>query len=318
MEKIQISILLLLISAMPLSAQRIEKLPYGDFEHWTVRHIKESAVLGGETKTLYIPGPDEVIEGNKEYDYSKTPWATSNAYARISGVTKTSVSVEPDAGSTGRSAKLSTVFASCKVAGLVDIQVLATGSLYWGRMFEPITGVKNPYANIDWGIPFTDKPSALILDYKAFLLSTGKLVRGTTFRKVEFDGEDPCQVLLILQRRWEDEYGNVHAQRIGTAILRIGKSTQGWVKDFRIPVIYGDASQQPGYKSYMGLITGEKALYTVNSQGKRVPINEMGWGTPDLPVTHAVLHISSGSQGGFTGAPGNILWVDNLRMEYEQ
>lgn len=318
MEKIQISILLLLAAVLPTAAQRIENLRFGDFEHWTVRHIKESAVLGGEVKTLYIPGPDEVIEGNKVYDYSKTPWATSNAYAKVSGVTKTSLSVEPDSGPSGRCAKLSTVFASCSVAGLVDIQVLATGSLYWGKMFEPISGVKNPYANMDWGIPFTSRPTALILDYKAQLPATGKLVRGTTFRKTEFDGEDPCQVLLLLQRRWEDAEGNVHAERVGTAILRISRSTEGWVKDRRITVMYGDARKQSGYRSYMGLISGEKTLYTVNSKGKRVPILEEGWAAADAPCTHAVLHIASGCQGGFTGAPGNTLWVDNLRMEYER
>ena len=74
MEKIQI-ILLLLASVLPLSAQRVETLPFGDFEHWTVRHIKESAVIGGQTQTLYVLGPDEVIDGNRPYDYSRTPWA---------------------------------------------------------------------------------------------------------------------------------------------------------------------------------------------------------------------------------------------------
>ena len=83
-------------------------------------------------------------------------------------------------------------------------------------------------------------------------------------------------------------------------------------------MVYGDASKQPVYRSYMGLISGEKTLYAVNSRGKRVPIREEGWASPGTPCTHAVLQISSGSQGGFTGAPGNTLWVDNLRMEYER
>ena len=301
----------LLAMSLPSPAQRVELLPYGDFEHWTVRHIQESSILGGEVKTIYVVGPDEVIEGNKAYDYKKTPWASSNAYAKVSGVTKTSLSVEPDNGPTGRCAKLSTVFASCRVAGLMDIQVLATGSLYWGKMFEPITSVKNPYSNMDWGIPFTGKPSALLIDYKALLPATGKLVKGTTFRKTEFPGEDPCRVMLLLQRRWEDADGNIHAERVGTAVLLIGRSTQGWVKDGRIPVIYGEAG-----KKLMDLINGENALYAVNSRGKRVKIMEDGWAGADAPCTHAVLHISSGSQGGYTGAPGNTLWIDNLRMEY--
>ena len=318
MEKTQITLLLLLAAALPLAAQRVETVPFGDFEHWTVRHIKESAVLGGEVRTLYVLGPDEVIEGNRVYDYSRTPWSSSNAYARVSGVTKVSVSVEPDEGPSGTCARLSTVYASCKVAGLVEISVLATGSLYWGRIYEPITGVKDPYANMDWGIPFTKRPSAVLLDYKAVLPATGTLVRGTTFRKTEFPVEDPCQVMRLLQRRWEDAEGIIHAERVGTAFLRIGRSTSGWVLRRRIPVWYGDARQMPGFQSYMGLIAGENVLYATNSRGKRVPIREEGWAAADAPCTHAVLHISSGSRGGFTGAPGNTLWIDNLCLEYAQ
>lgn len=311
MKRFRLIIPVLTALSLPLSAQRVELLPFGDFEHWTVRHIQESAILGGKVKTIYVLGPDEMIEGNKAYDYSKTPWASSNAYAKVSGVTKTSLSVEPDDGPTGRCAKLSTVFASCRVAGLVDIRVLATGSLYWGRMFEPITSVKNPYSNMDWGIPFTGRPSALLIDYKAVLPAEGKLVKGTTFSKTEFAGEDPCRVMLLLQRRWEDESGSIHAERVGTAVLLISRSTQGWVKDGRIRVVYGE-----GGRKLMDLINGENALYAVNSRGKRVKILEDGWAGADAPCTHAVLHISSGSQGGYTGAPGNTLWVDNLRMEY--
>ncbi|MCR4824621.1 MAG: PCMD domain-containing protein [Bacteroidales bacterium] len=318
MEKIQISLCLLLAGILPLSAQRYERVPFGDFEHWTVRHIKESAILGGEVKTLYVLGPDEVIEGNRTYDYSKTIWASSNAYAKVSGITKTSLSVEPDEGPDGKCARLSTVFATCKVAGLVDINVLATGSLYWGRMFEPITGTKNPFANMDWGIPFTKRPAAFLLDYRAVLPASGTVTRATSFRQTRVPGEDPCQLSLILQHRWEDAEGNVHAERVGTAFFRIRKSTSGWVKGHRIPVWYGDARQMPGYQDYMDLIQGKEALYTVNSRGRRVPILEEKWGDASAPVTHAVLQISSGSSEEFTGEPGNTLWVDNLRLEYER
>ena len=319
MGKVKIAVLSFLIaSGIPLAAQRIETVPFGDFERWTTRHIKESAIIGGEVKTIYVLGPQETIDGNKPYDYSKTLWASSNAYAKVSGVTKTSLSAEPDNGPSGKCAKLSTVYASCKVAGLVDIQVLATGALYWGKMFEPITGVKNPYANMDWGIPFTKRPKAVIIDYKAFLPATGKLVKGTTFRKTEIPGEDPCQVMLLLQKRWEDENGNIHALRVGTAFLRIGSSTSDWVQNKRIPVMYGDAREVPGYKSYMSLISGENTLYAANSRGKVVPIREEGWASSKEECTHAVLQISSGSRGGFTGALGNTLWVDNLRLEYER
>lgn len=298
------TLLLLLLGAGALQAQRIEPVPFGDFEHWTAREVRESAVVGGEVKTLYYVGPQ-----------GKTPWASSNAFAKVAGVTKTSLSVEPDEGPTGRCAKLSTVFAACKVAGVVDIQVLATGALYWGRMLEPVTGVKNPYSFMDWGIPFTERPTALLLDYKALLPATGTLTRGTTFRQTTFPGEDPCQVMLLLQQRWEDEDGNIHAKRVGTAVYRISRSG-GWVKDCRIPVIYGDATQSPQYRDYMGLLGGRKALYALNGKGKRRPVLEEDWAAADAPVTHAVLFIAAGSRGAFEGELGNTLWVDNIRLEY--
>lgn len=316
MEKVQVALLLLFASLFPAYAQRTEPVPFGDFEHWTVRHIKESGILGGAVKTLYVVGPDETIEGNRTYDYTRTIWASSNAYARISGITKTSVTVEPDEGPTGRCARLTTRFADCKVAGLVEIKVLATGSLYWGRMLEPITGVKDPYAFMDWGIPFTGRPSALVLDLQAELPDTGILVRGTTFSTKEFPGDDPCQLMLILQQRWEEADGSIHALRVGTAFRRIGKSTAGWITDFSVPVIYGDARRDAAYRDYMGLMQGAMTLYSVNSRGQRKPIIEEGWAAPDAPVTHAILQITAGCRGAFIGALGNNLRVDNIRLEY--
>lgn len=316
MRKSRLVVWLLFLPLLPAWGQRTESVPFGDFEHWTVRHIKESAVVGGEVKTLYVVGPDETVDGNKPYDYSRTIWASSNAYARVSGVTKTSVTMEPDEGPTGKCARLSTRFASCKVAGLVEIKVLATGALYWGKMLEPVTGVKDPYAFMDWGVPFTKRPSALVLDGKAELPNTGTLVRGTTFSQKEFPGKDPCQIMLLLQNRWEDEDGNIHALRVGTAVRRIDKSTDGWVKGLRVPVLYGDARNDGRFRDYMGLLQGKRCLYALNSRGQRKPILEEGWADADSPVTHAVLQITAGSRGAFTGALGNTLWVDNIRLEY--
>ncbi|MBQ2148587.1 MAG: glycoside hydrolase xylanase, partial [Bacteroidales bacterium] len=71
MEKTQIVVALLLCSLFPARAQRVEPVPFGDFEHWTVRHIRESSIVGGEVKTLYVVGPDATIEKNAPYDYAK-------------------------------------------------------------------------------------------------------------------------------------------------------------------------------------------------------------------------------------------------------
>ncbi len=314
MEKIQV-ILLLLVSQLAYG-QRYEKVPFGDFEQWTVRYVTESKIIGGQEKVLYVIGPTDTIHSNDPYDYKNTIWATSNAFAKMMGVVKTSNNVTPDKGPTGTCAKLATQFANCKVAGLVNINVLAAGSISWGKMLEPISGVSDPFAVMDWGIPFTKRPNALVLDYKAIIPNTGKLVKGTTTRTIEFDGYDPAEILFVLQFRWEDEKGNVHAKRVGTAIGHIDQSSDGWVKDFRVPVIYGDARESSDFQPYMDLLSGDRALYAINSKGKKKPILEETWADPDCPVTHAILCICSGSSGAFIGAIGNVLWVDEIRLEY--
>ena len=101
MEKIQVSILATLLALLPAHAQRFEKVPFGDFEQWTRREIRESGILGGNIRTVYVIGPEETIEGNIPYDYSRTIWASSNAYARVAGITKASVTVEPAKGPDG-------------------------------------------------------------------------------------------------------------------------------------------------------------------------------------------------------------------------
>ena len=315
MAKVQMMIGLLL-ACLSVSAQRYEKVPFGDFEHWVVRYITESQIIGGQEKTLYVIGPDDTIRSNAPYSYKNTIWSSSNAFAKVMGVVKTSTNVTPDKGPNGRCAKLATQFASCKVAGMVNIKVLAAGSIYWGKMLEPVTGVNDPYAFMDWGIPFTKRPKALVLNYKATIPNTGKLVKGTTFRTTEFNGYDPAEILFILQNRWEDEKGNIHAKRVGTAVYHIEKSSNGWVKDFKLPIIYGDARKSKDYKPYMDLISGDKTMYALNKKGKKKVIQEEAWAEENSPVTHAIMMITSGSQGAFVGALDNVLWVDEIRLEY--
>ena len=315
MAKVQIIILSLLLSVAAYG-QRYEKVPYGDFEQWTVRYVTESKVLGGQEKVLYVIGPTDTIHSNGSYNYKNTIWSSSNALAKVMGVVKTSTNVTPDMGPTGRCAKLTTEFAECKVAGLINIKVLAAGSIYWGKMLEPVTGVSDPYAFMDWGIPFTKRPKALVLNYKATIPNTGKLMKGTTFRTTEIDGYDPAEILFILQFRWEDEKGNIHAKRVGTAVYHVEKSTNGWRRDFRIPIIYGDARKAEGYQPYMDLVSGVKTMYALNGKGKKRIIQEEDWAEADCPVTHAIMMITSGSQGAFVGAVGNVLWVDEIRLEF--
>ena len=160
-----------------------------------------------------------------------------------------------------------------------------------------------------------------LADAYNYIISPYAKERTEQLRKItdtkQLDGYDPEQIMLILQNRSVDANGNIHVKRVGTAMLRISKSTNGWVIDKRIPVIYGDASKDPSFQSFMGLYAGKQSLYTVNSAGKSVPIPEEGWGDPDMPVTHGYFACSAGTQIDLSGALGNTLWVDNIRLEYE-
>ena len=315
MAKIQVTILCLL-ACLTASAQRYEKVPFGDFNQWAVRYITESKVIGGQEKIVYMLGPTDTIRGNVPYSYKNTIWSSSNVFAKVVGVVKTSTNVTPDDGPTGKCAKLVSQMVSCKVAGIINVKVMAAGSIYWGQTQEPVSAISNPYAVMTWGIPFTKRPKALVFNYKAKIPNTGKLIRSTTFRATEFDGYDPAEVVLILQNRWEDEDGNIHAKRVGTAMCQVERSTADWIIDRRLPVIYGDARKYKDYKPYMDLITGYKNMYAFNSKGKKKPILEEGWADADCPVTHAILWFASGSCGAFIGALDNVLWVDEVRLEY--
>ena len=308
--------LLALLMSLTAFGQRYEKVPFGDFEQWAVRYVTESQVIGGQEKTVYMVGPTDTILGNVVYDYKKTIWSSSNAFAKVMGVVKTSTNVTPDQGPTGKCAKLVTQMASCKVAGLVNIKVLAGGCIFWGVTQEPVSSISNPYAVMTWGIPFTKRPKALVFNYNAKIPNTGKLIRSTTFRESEFDGYDAAEAVFILQNRWEDADGNIHAKRVGTAMCRIEKTTEGWVMDYRLPVIYGDARKSKDYQPFMDLITGYKNMYAFNSKGKKKLILEEAWAEPDCPVTHGIMWFGSGSCGAFIGALDNVLWVDEVRLEY--
>lgn len=68
---------------------KVEPIPYGDMDQWIDRQIKESGIIGGETKHVYAIGPTTTITGSEAYkNMGGSPWATSNVMARVAGITK--------------------------------------------------------------------------------------------------------------------------------------------------------------------------------------------------------------------------------------
>lgn len=301
-------------------AERVEKFKYGDMNSWVTRHIKESKIIGGEERTLYAIGPNRTIEGNKAYTSTGgSPWGTSNVYAKVCGIVKGSNTVEPDVRSgSNRCAKLSTLMQHCKAAGIVNIDVVAAGSLFTGHIVEPVTSTKDPYAKMDMGVPFTGRPAYLQFDYKLKVPEgAGRTYSSGFGKKKHYEGTDNAEVFILLQRRWEDADGNIHAKRVGTGRERFGKTTSGWVNNHRIPIHYGDITDSPDYRAYMALIPKDKSYYATNSKGKMVPVVEEGWDSADATPTHVIVMASSGCGTAYIGTIDMTLWIDNIAVVYK-
>ena len=117
-----------------------------------------------------------------------------------------------------------------------------------------------------------------------------------------------------MQKRWEDKEGNVYSKRVGTMVQRYIQSTDGWVNEATYPILYGDITSRPEYRSYMRIQVEER--YTMNSKGESVPIQEVGWAAPDETPTHMVLQFTSSHGGAYIGSPGNTFWIDNIKLVY--
>lgn len=289
---------------------------FGDMDRWVVREIHESGIIGGNTKYLYEVGPRDTIVGNTAYtNRGGSPWATSNVMAKVAGVVKTNTSVFPERRGDGWCARLETRYENVKVFGLVDIEVIAAGSVFLGKVHEPIKGTKNPQSMLENGIPFDKRPKALRYDYKTKAFPGKDRIRSTGFsRKSTVAGEDSIAVILLLQKRWEDKQGNIYAKRVGTMVQRYIHTTPDWVNGATYPVLYGDITAHPEYKPYMRIQVEER--YTVNSEGKSVPIKEIGWAEDNELPTHLVLQFVSSHGGAYIGTLGNTLWIDNIKLVY--
>ena len=272
--------------------ERIEPIPFGDFEHWKSSTIKESSLIGGQTKTLYKIGGS---------------WSSSNAHAKAFGIDKVSVSVTPEKRGEGTCCRMESTLETVSAIG-IDFKALATGSIFTGKMID-VVGMKqsnDPNSAIDMGVPFTGRTSALILDYIA-LIQNATAVNAPAKTKVkEVAGRDKGHITLILQHRWE-ENGHVYAYRVGTAVQYINQTTD-WKNDFRLPIVYGDAGKASKELS-------NNRHKTHNSEGKMVCIEEVDF-REDVQPTHLIIQISAGSMPPFTGCPGNTIWVDNIKLVY--
>ena len=303
-----------------LSAQKsiVQKInDVGRFDNWCVREIKESGLIGGKTKYLYefYGDQDTLVTGKNPF---KAPdgylWRTNNVLAVVAGVVKTNNTVFPEKRGDGYCARIETHIEEVKALGIVNMDVTCQGALLLGVLPEPITTTKDPMAKVFYGLPFKDCPKAVRLDYKADV--GHEVIRGTGFSKLKPMGyDDYAEITVMLQKRWEDEDGNIHALRVGTGIERIVEDIPEWRNGYEVNINYGDITNQPYYEEYMGLKTDpETAYHALNSKGRNVIIQEEGWAASGTEPTHLLIHILSSCGKAFYGGVGNIVWVDNVQI----
>ena len=79
------------LSCLPVKGQeKVGPFKYGNMDHWVIRNIKESGIIGGNQKTVYAVGPNMTINGNIPYtNKGGAPWGSSNVLAHVSGIYKT-------------------------------------------------------------------------------------------------------------------------------------------------------------------------------------------------------------------------------------
>ena len=316
LRKICVTMMALTVS-VSASALRLEKIAFGDFSQWVTRNITESKVLGGKQKTVYAIGPTKTINGNVAYNNTGgSPWASSNVYAKVSGVVKASNTVSPATVGGNKMAKLMAKMEEVKVLGLINMDVMVAGSIFLGKIKEPISSPKSPYSKMEMGVKYNKRPKALVYDYQVVMPNVNTRTKATGFGgKKTLQGRDNAEVYVILQKRWEDAKGNIYAHRVGTGRGRFNKST-GLVKGHQLPIHYGDITKQSFYKPYMGLLDGAKAYYAYNSKGKMVPVHEIGWAAADETPTHVMVMASSSCGEAYIGTEGLTLYVDNFAFGF--
>lgn len=317
MRRLLIVFGILAIGNVLLAQQRwTEPIPYGDMDQWQVRYIKESKLLGGKSKTLYALAPSDTIRKNQAYlPAEDNPWGCSATYAKFMGIeTGIEGSVIPERRGYGYCCKMQNVLTHVNIG---DIYAMVSGTIYMGKALEPlgILAKSKPYTAIDFGVPFTKHPVALMLDYKAYISESDSLITTERNKPEMIDGHDCAVIFIYLQHRWEDkETGKIYARRVGTAYERICETIPEWINNHEISIRWGNITQFADYQPDEGL--NQREMMTNNSRGKMVKIEEVGWSL-DEP-THIVMYISSSNAGVFRACEGNTLWIDNLRWVYEE
>lgn len=308
----------LLPTVLTWGKEHIELFPFGDMDSWVTRYITESKMFSGKTKVIYAIAPTDTTYTTEAFVYGKdnNPWSVSNAYASVLGWTKVSGTTRPERRGNGYCARM-----DCKledvVAMRIDLKLQIAGTIFLGKTYEPVPlkAANDPYSVVEMGVPYTRRPKAVQLDYKAKVDDSDVITYAkATPNPKKREGRDCAEVYAFLQHRWEKD-GHIYSERVATAYERIWNDVPEWQNNHRVAFRYGDISAQPTYQDYEGL--NYHKFRAKNTKGEMVPVEEVGYNAKAQP-THLVLMLSSGCYEAFIGHDGNIFWVDNVGLVYDE
>ena len=123
-------------------------------DQWIDRQIKESGIIGGATKNVYAIGPTATIRENKPYkNMGGSPWATSNVMAQVWPASRRPTRrYFPEKRGDGYLCPAEYPHGERQgAADMVDITVLAAGSIFLGDVHEPIKGTQESAEDAEFG-----------------------------------------------------------------------------------------------------------------------------------------------------------------------
>lgn len=209
-----------------------------------------------------------------------TVWDTANRGVAIAGDANT---VREDLGNGDFAVKMTSVAAPLVVR-------MAAATLFTGKFTSGFPSVTNPRSNIDFGTPFSGRPTAFKIDYRYIPGASYEDANGNTL-----SGSDQCDMYILLQQRDGDV-----VQRIGTGWFRNATAEPSWTT-IEVPIKYRQLTADDPEFEYANIRTDEGEV----------------WGNPQATPTHIVVVFSSSALGdSFTGAIGSELWLNNLELIY--
>jgi len=209
-----------------------------------------------------------------------TIWDTANRGVTIAGSANT---VPEDLGGGDFAARMTSVAAPLIVR-------MAAATLFTGDFTSGFPNPSDPRSNIDFGTPFSGRPSAFTIDYR--------YIPGASYEDADgnpLQGGDACDMYVLLQKRDGEQ-----VERIGTGWFRNGDEVADWT-NLEVEIKYGELTASDPEFEYANVRSDEGET----------------WGDPNDTPTHIVVVFSSSALGDFfTGAIGSELWVNNLELIY--